>query len=456
MKRYFVIALCCLWVVFFFRAFSLFPGSKLAFLAFSFAALGILLSGIFQRISFGYLYLVVFIWLGTWFKLVSRFIFFNDLRFEEGTGMFVGTIDNWNQILSVLIASYIGIFAAFIIYSRVRPDISRAYCTYRAPNWYPKIRTWLWMCAFAIVLIFPLLNNLLGIHQIGLFPRTILPWPSNALISWTLNIGSAMVVSTLLWWDLNSKYAKSLSLFAVAFDAFLSSTSILSRSAYIFRTLPQYYAISQVYKGVFVLNKKTICTLFVVFLLLPSVSLWLVSNSRDYYYSSPAPKTIHSSKSFGPSLFKTLFLSRFIGLEGVMAVQAYPNKSHKLLWGALVEKRKIGHSDLYQKVSRSGYESTSNYFQFGSIPGPAAFFYYSGSLPVVSLGMVSLTSFVLIWEDLVLMLTGNPIICSLLGLFSANTVAQFGITPLQDIPTYFLIFAFCVMLYLLKSIKSCK
>ena len=139
-----------------------------------------------------------------------------------------------------------------------------------------------------------------------------------------------------------------------------------------------------------------------------------------------------------------------------MAVQAYPTKSHKLRWGALVEKRKNGHSDLYQKVSRSGYESTSKYFQFGSIPGPAAFFYYSGSLPVVSLGMVVLTSFVLIWEDLVLMLTANPIMCSLLGLFSANTVAQFGITPLQDIPTYFLTFTFCIMLYLVNTIKPCK
>lgn len=53
-------------------------------------------------------------------------------------------------------------------------------------------------------------------------------------------------------------------------------------------------------------------------------------------------------------------------------------------------------------------------------------------------------------------LTSNPLLCSLFGLTLANTVAQFGITPRQDIPFYSMILGFVLLVSIVQSDKVCR
>jgi hypothetical protein len=146
-----------------------------------------------------------------------------------------------------------------------------------------------------------------------------------------------------------------------------------------------------------------------------------------------------------------LSVDRWIGLEGVMAVQSYPKKGKAFLLDGMKEKREIGKVTLYQEVCKSHYRTASRTFQFGSLPGAAAFLYYSGSLWVVMLGMGAFSLLILLIERVVDMLTANPLLCSLIGFGVANTVAQFGMAPRQDIPYYFMIFCTVLFIWFVQS-----
>ena len=91
-----------------------------------------------------------------------------------------------------------------------------------------------------------------------------------------------------------------------------------------------------------------------------------------------------------------LVVDRWIGIEGVMAVVAYPKKNIELFVYALQERRVRGKSDIYtSNISQSGFfDSDAKKYQYASIPGPIAFFYYTGSLLLLVVGVVIL----LVWR----------------------------------------------------------
>ncbi|MDP3192346.1 hypothetical protein [Rhodoferax sp.] len=131
----------------------------------------------------------------------------------------------------------------------------------------------------------------------------------------------------------------------------------------------------------------------------------------------------------------SLATDRWIGLEGVMAVQSYPDKSVALLREGLMERYADGIVPMYQHISKSIYTGMDpNQWKFGSLPGAPAFLYYSGSLLVVFLGMTMLTIFLFLFEFAIRWCTNNPFLASFYGFAAANTVAQFGVVPRQIFP----------------------
>ena len=152
------------------------------------------------------------------------------------------------------------------------------------------------------------------------------------------------------------------------------------------------------------------------------------------------------------ALMLQLSVDRWIGLEGLMAVQSYPEKNRSLLWQALNEKPEAGKPDIYQTVSNSIYlKSDGTKFRFGTLPGAAAFLYYSGSLSIVLLGMVIFSLGVLAIEFAINALTVNPILCSLYGVVMASNVAQFGGAPRLSLPYFFMLACGILMVWVVQT-----
>ncbi len=474
------------WVILFILGIFIYPGTKIVYTAFSIAFGLMIISGFYKQISYSYLFMVVFLWLGFWLKFTVHLIF--NYPFVEAIGNFYGHGLSWNIVKYIKPVSYlkenclgfdktliiasiasIGVTICRILYdfyySMVTPQ--NQFDVQKIPSCYRTNRKTIWSILFILIAAINVINIVYSIQQAGLVPGKILAWPLNSLIAWTVSIGSAMGVVTFLWWDISLKRNISLTVYTVFIEAFFSTISLLSRAVYIFHVIPVMFSLyknRRISSGIS-LGKAIIMT--VIFICLFVLSLSCVTELREKYYSEAMSTSIYEDKNiyeinffinrgyhvgFLIKLISDLAIDRWIGIEGLMAVQSYPERGKNKIIEALLEKRKIGKITLYQKVCNSHYQyMDNNKTQFASIPGAVAFLFYSDSLWVVMFGMMILTSLILFVEDLVMRLTGNPILCSLIGLCMANTVAQFGLTPRQDIPYYLMILIAITAIWLIQS-----
>lgn len=477
-KHAITIVLALAWVSLFLSGLQHYAGSKTLFTLFSLVSLALLLSGLYRTVSFGYLFLSIFLWLGSWFKLAANLLLFHHYLFAEPVGNFDGSPAAWDGVLAIATVSCMGLVLGRFLYLGLNSSRVVRVAIPCAPDWYKSSRLVLWSFAFLIIIGVPLLNVLWGIHQVGKVAETILPWPLNALIAWTLNIGSIMLLSVLLWWELAEEKNQArgcIYLFLV--EAFTSSVSVISRAVFLFHVIPPIFALSRA--GNLVRGSKTRQKIVFLGLVLALFvgSLLLVSKMRDAQYlgslstPTPAPKLVAGSRdamawqpvkaasdakaipvsSWRPELLHQLFVGRWIGLEGIMAISSLDEKGHALLWEMMTEKRENGKVAAYQEVSKSGYQTPDAKYQFASVPGIAGFLYYSGSLWMVFAGMMGVAVLVFLSEQIIFWLTSNPIICSLYGMFLANTIAQFGVTPRQDAPQYLMIYAAIVAVWFVQS-----
>lgn len=535
-----------------------YPASGLVYLIFSTIFLLLLISGFFQRGSYSYFFLVLFLWLGFWFKFSIHLLV--DYPFVEPVGDFygagypwyratwiapvsysMGEKLAWDNVLWVGIVGAVAVIAGRAVCWRKKNDLEglrsdRAH----VPRWYPSARVSLWVGLLFVIVSLALLNAALGIQQAGLVPRTVLPWPLNALTSWIVSIGSAMGIATLLHWDIALRRSATFAFYAVLFEAFASTVSLLSRAVYIFHVLPQLMALLLNRKlpngiggrGAVVFGLVAAC-LFVISIgavtALRSDFYWRVLQS-DAAISAPGNGSIKQSenattqntsprlqilesaiaeisttikagknqdmqlqkllqeksrltsdiatdgtsgRSYDDTLSGTvlkggakiagsiktvisnilqLAADRWIGIEGVMAVQSHGPKNIDLLLNAITEKREVGRITSYQKISNSLYaemDTTKN--QFASLPGAMGFFLVGGSLWLVATGMFGLTLLLLLSERAIFAVTGNPFLCALVGLTMANTVAQLGAAPRQNLPYFSMIILGVLAIWLLQS-----
>ena len=541
-----------------------YPGSKLAYLLFSTAFWLMLLTAFGKRTHYGYLFLVIALWLGFWGKITAHLLL--KYPYVEPVGHFDGSAAAWDGVLWVAIAASSGVILGKLLFALTGRKYSRVVDADqgRIPVWYPVARKWVWAISLTMIVGVAAINLTLGIQQIGLVPRTILLWPLNALIAFQVSIGSAFWLTALLWWEVSLKKNVSLSIYALLIEASISATTLLSRGVYLFHTIPNLFSLFENRQKLVGLSKINIAALILVFAGLMWVSISVVATYRAYLYPhkegittenqkrltrlevvvggiarvnklilqgesqeghlrellaekaqlekgilqhkvrnnivvvrassqdtltqdgkneatidivgasekmrtivatvalSPDCMSVYNGKLFSElySKFSTctlqqilsLVVDRWIGLEGVMAVSVYPEKSNSLLVDAIKEKREIGKTTKFQDICNSSYRwvDASNY-QFASLPGAPAFLYFSGSLWVVFLGMAMFAFMLQLSEELVFRLTSNPLLCSLFGLTLANTIAQFGVTPRQDIPFYSMIFGLVLVVSMMQS-----
>lgn len=407
----------------------------------------------------------------------------------------------WDDVLLISAISAVAVLVAQIIYARLVLNVSASSTSAQhqvcVPSWYEGASTWLWSVGLGAIVLAAFCNAFFGIQQAGLLPMTILPWPLNALISWFVSMGGAMCIATLLHWNIESRKPVTLKLYAIAMEAFLSSVTLLSRAVYIFHVLPQLLGIYELRRH---LQKITIPGFFgfmAVVAILFFGSVVGVNALRSHLYESAAKMTLFpvstkqtpgTSEVFVPNPVASprsqvleaaitevramisegknlhgqlqklveekaevdlqaqesqrnilqLAADRWVGIEGVMAIQSYEEKSTDTLLRAIKEKREIGKLGMYEQISNSPYaQMDPSKNQFASLPGAVAFFLLGGAWWTVAAGMFLLVFILLGVEGIIFRATRNPLLCSLIGLFMANTVAQLGGSPRQIVP-YFL------------------
>ena len=419
-----------------------YPGNATSFVMFDLSFLAMLLLVFPRPRSYGYIFFASMLFLGFWAKLMLHLA--SGANFIEPFGDFSGTAEEWERALQVASVAAIGVSLGRVIQIGLSSRFPKAMPSAQVPAWYENWRKAVWIGSVFAMLALHLLNLQLAFYQTGVNPRLILPYHLNVPLSWLVSTGFALWFAVLIFWEFQvSPRGLARTLLVVVIEGFVSSTSALSRSFYFLHTFPYIFAISAGWKKFReFLSYRTLAGLLAFWAIFFVISLTLVQFLRIQIYHlayvpefvsvpgevrlfSEVTKTATLANQIKPMAdqISKLFVDRWIGLEGVLAVTSFPQIGFPLLADALREDPKKGSAALYQTISKSKAE-ISQRFTFGTLPGIVGVLFYSGSLLVVFGGMLCITLIIIGTEWAALRFTANPFFVSVLALGLAHVVCQ--------------------------------
>lgn len=444
-----------IWCILFFYGSLGYQGSSYVYTIFSLSYLALIFSAFYIKVTYGYMFLSVILWLGFWLKTTIHIIM--KYSFIEPTGSFKFSDPEWDSVLLVATTGALGVISARVIYHLVAGKestlITKSISLYS--SYYDRYKLWIWLAFASAIIISASVNSIYSFQQIGLVPKTII-WPINTLLFWMLSTGFSMILATLLRWEIASSSTKNNVAYFILIEAAAASVSLLSRGMYVFHTIPILLSIKLNFQHIKNWNhKKTfifLCSFFLVFVLFYP----LVNSIRDHHYSSipfALPWNFYDGSIIEKGFIKLAMFSvdRWVGIEGLMATSSYPNKNMPLLLSTILEKAEIGKASIFQEIALSHYRHMDlTKYSFASLPGPISFFYSSGSKSLVFIGMCFICCLVLASEFFVYKLLSNPILSALWGSIVATSTAQMGIN-IRGLMLYFsLCLAGILTLYIIQ------
>lgn len=419
-----------------FAALSKYPGQGGVYVAFTFAANALLFLGFRKKAIFFDSFVGTFFWLGFWLKFSLRLVL-SAGEFREAVGAFDSSPEAYDRALMVSTCGLIAFLVASLVRQRVfsHPeqassiDYSGLFLFYREHRG-PIVAVFL-----AVVFLFSFSNAWLGIYQRGMVTQTILPFGLNGVYKWVLQFGFASLSALIIRFEI--EIARGLtwtSLFAPVVESFFSNTSLLSRGM-LLNTFGMVIGARQTLlcSGCKV-NFRRVVTAGAVFLMLFAVSVFSVNFLRAKTLASA--QTV-STAAVAQGMVVPLFIDRWVGIEGVMAVSSYPNLGWDLWREAWAERYVEGELSLYDKqfiatpYTHPDIDKSINHFV--SLPGAIAFFFYPGSYSFMFIAILLCGLFGGVFEYLVYRFSdGNLILCSLFAQVLAFRYASFGYVPAQS------------------------
>jgi len=453
MKNLFYIVL----IILFFYTLNIYDGSKTIYTSFTLIYFILFYVALLKPISYSYLYLGVFLFLGMWLKLTLHTIL--QYAYVEPVGMFYVHETSMDSVLLISMIGAIGVLASYIMfkYLKIKPTIYLKENSITTKPYlyqiYSNYKMWFLIAILVSSIILCYINIIYEIQLSGIVPKTILIYPFNAIISWVIGVGFSILMIVLISMDIKYQNRVDMrSLYVLVLISAITSIGILSRGQYVFILGSVIVFLIFNYKYIKNINFFKLIIFVLVALFIYLFVIDSVTVLRNYFFSGASL----SGASLSGAFLKIMHLGvdRWIGLEGIMSVEAYEHKSFKLFFDALFVKPKIGAIDIYQYISNAHYKDMDNTkFAFATIPGAIAFLYYSGSYIFVFVGMFVLTSFMLLLEYLVYNWYKSALLASFLGIYFANIVAQFGLSPVNILKSMFFTFSFLIIVKLLKIKK---
>lgn len=430
--------------VFFIASFALaitaveqYAGNAVVYFAFTFAAVALVANGFHRGAFFIDTFIGIFLWLGFWLKFSVR-IAFLDARFWEPVGAFDGSPQALDHALIVATIGMMSALLAAIVRRRFfRHDLAPGETsgTDAVSQFYLKHRATIVGFFVATVIAVSASNVLLGVYQRGMQPETFLPWGLGGVYKWLLQFGLASFAALIVRYEMQAQGQLTwVAIVVPLVESFLSNVSMFSRGMVL-----NVSAIAcgiwrfSVSLGRHVTPRRSAIAI-VTFLVLFASSVIAVNYLRSY---GGTGETGGRSVERATAMTTPLFIDRWVGIEGVLAVAS----SDKLGWDIWAEAWRETFADgvlsLYDReFIDSPYrnpELDMRRHHFVSLPGAIAFFYYPGSLWV----LVACVA-VFVWlgsaiEWAAYVLSGkNLILCALIGQVIAFRFASFGYVPRQS------------------------
>lgn len=409
------------------------PGSAgpVAWYSLSFLALVAL---IFPRPrSYAYTFFAGLLFLGFWPKFVAQAVW--GIALVEPIGDFSGTEEQWSDALEAAAWGAFGAVLARVaqLWLARRHGVQAAATDAGVvPSWFARHRQLTWVSTLALVVTLNALNARFAFFTVGMNPRLVLPLHLTVVPVWLVNIGLALWIATLVRWQLIlDRRSLPAGLLGACAEAFLASVSSASRLTFVLRAGAYFVALAEDWKTYRdAIGRRTAVIFAAGFLILLSLSIAAVFWIRvQVYYgydtdaSQDEPFTSHLVRTMKKQI-PNLILHRWVGLEGVLAVSAVPQRGSGLLYAAVADDPRHGAQSLYQRHAKPAHLAETGKFTFLANAGVVAILWFSGSFAVVLAGMALVAAIMMLTEEFARRLTANPFLLAVAGAALANVVVQ--------------------------------
>gem|GEM_PF-2718478 len=413
-----------------------------SFLLFSVSSYLLLIIGIFQNISFGIFLFNILLWIGFWLKNIIHLIFNYD--YLEPIGNFDFSSQSLNDINLIISVSFFSIIISIFVISifHIEKDLEKE-------NYFINKKIKLLLVLFIILgmLISLYLNNEYDILKLGSSVGVSeLPWILRIIPSILMGVIIPIILYMLFSSELNNKRNFVYMFLLICFFTILISFSIQSRSVLFLLLMPiiSYLAI---HTDFFKKNK--------IILLLLGVFFFVIINVVNYLRDNNEVNDINKISQN----FSRLLVDRWIGIESLMAVYSYENKSFnefKKLALEFREKQKLDYFtqniafNTIDKEYRTKEINIAKEKSFASLPGPIAFLYISNDLRLVVLGLFIIILFIYLLEIILLILTKNILLMYLCMFFLVFNLSSLGVDLVRSLR--YIIFYYIMILLLVKIV----
>lgn len=423
-----------------FVAGSNYSGNWLIYLLFSFVANALLINGFRRRALFFDTFIGVFLWLGFWLKFSLRTAL-NQASFGDALA-FDRSPEAFDLALIVSSCGLAALMLASVVRERffVYPNEAAACKPSGLFLLYRRYRLQCVAAFLAVVILMATSNAWLGIYQRGMVAHTVLPYGLNGIYKWLLQFGLASLSALIIRFEIELN--RNLTLMAILpalLESFMSNVSLLSRGMILNSAglaLGGARLLSSMKVRVGFSRTAAIASAFAV---LFAASVLTVNFLRATSYGAavavspmqPAPSATTIEHMTVP-----LFLDRWIGIEGVVAVSSSRALGWDLWREAWQERFREGELSIYDKrFVDTPYKANLDApkFHFVSLPGIVAFLYFPGSLVFLFTALAFCGWLAAAIEIATYRYAGqNWVLCSLVAQVIAYRYAHFGYVPAQS------------------------
>lgn len=421
-----------------------YAGHKGIYLLFTVVCNTLLYAGFSKNAIFFDAFIGVFFWLGFWLKLTLR-VAFSDGLFNEAIGNFDGSGVAFDRALLVATCGLCGLLLVSLIRRQFFFNYPKEIKSVGHINLFEVYKSYrkTVLSLFVFLFIFIAISNaMLGIYQKGSITQTTLPFGFNGVYKWLLLFGLTSFSALILRFEFEiNKKTTYLVMFLSLFESFITNVSLLSRGM-ILNTGALLYGLLISLKLNSIKSKlRFFITTFIIFSTLFISSVLLVNYLRTTVYIDQLSALDSTEDLLNKSRLQAthnmttpLFIDRWVGMEGVMAVSSYTSLGWSLWSSALKETYNENEFSFYDQLIQSNYVEVDKYkHHFISLPGVIAFFFYPGSFLFLFVGMFALGGFAAMIEFSTYKLGGmNVILCALLAQVVAYRFASFGYVPAQS------------------------
>ncbi|WP_460139908.1 hypothetical protein [Pseudomonas sp. S2_E01] len=428
-----------------------YQGSSWIYILFTLLSTAVLFFGFGRGAIFFDSFIGVLLWIGFWLKF-SVHTAFSQGRFNISVGTFDGSPDSLDQVLLVVCCALTAILLVrfvrqrfFFSYPDTLPNISYTglYAFYR--NYRVALLT-----AFVLAVLAVCISNAwFGIYQRGLVERIKLPFGLNGVYAWLLMFGMASISAIILRFEFELNRDRYWIAIVIALlEVALSNISLWSRGMILNGSALMYGAVTQ-----FRQQEPRLRLGLAGFVVVVFGTFFVASVLSVNYLRANAFYTGYTQAERNGAVVEqtsTLFLDRWVGVEGVMSVVGSTDKGWALFKEALSEKFDKTVNSFYDKnfVESSYDNSRGDGTHFVSLPGYIAFLFYPGSYLFLFCAVFAFSVVAAFVEYMVYRLGGkNLVFCALIAQVVAFRYTSFGYVPLQSYMLFGSIFLNVLILF---------